>query len=84
MKQIVDLRITAYATCHSPNPFTSSVMLLLVGFVVITCLHQIDCFNLSDISSDVLLYLIFANFDTLRFYSIFGFQGTNFQELLPV
>ena len=53
-------------------------MLLLVGFVVITCLHQIDCFNLSDISSDVLLYLIFANFDTLRFYSIFGFQGTNF------
>ena len=65
------------------NPFASSVMLLLVGFVVITCLHQIDCFNLSDISSDVLLYLIFANFDTLRFYSIFGFQGTNFQELLP-
>ena len=84
MKQIIDLRITAYATCHSPNPFASSVMLLLVGFVVITCLHQIDCFNLSDISSDVLLYLIFANFDTLRFYSIFGFQGTNFQELLPV
>ena len=84
MKQIVDLRITAYATCHSPNPFASSVMLLLVGFVVITCLHQIDCFNLSDISSDVLLYLIFANFDTLRFYSIFGFQGTNFQESLPI
>ena len=40
--------------------------------------------NLLSISSDVLLYLIFANFDTLRFYSIFGFQGTNFQELLPV
>ena len=30
------------------------------------------------LSSDVLLYLIFANFDTLRFYSIFGFQGTNY------
>ena len=40
--------------------------------------------NFISISSDVLLYLIFANFDTLRFYSIFGFQGTNFQELLPV
>ena len=36
------------------------------------------------ISSDVLLYLIFANFDTLRLFSIFGFQGTNcyFEDLL--
>ena len=34
------------------------------------------------LSSDVLLYLIFANFDTLRFYSIFGFQGTNSVDFL--
>ena len=76
-----------------PETFTSSVMLLQAGLLHFLknsleffCMkYSFSCVayfatlaKLFMLSSDVLLYLIFTNFDTLRFYSIFGFQGTNY------
>ena len=63
--------MAAYANCliliiH----FVPSVALLQAGLLLINCLYTLWLLAFGYISSDVLLYLIFANFDTLRFFNI--------------
>ena len=76
--------MTAYANCliliiH----FVPSVALLQAGLLLINCLYTLWLLAFGYISSDVLLYLIFANFDTLRFfqYSVFKVQIVTCEDL---
>ena len=68
---------------HWGRPFMPSVTLL--GFLPLSYDKGLSllCFvYLSIHASDVLSYLVFANFDTKDFDSIFGFQGTMHGRIL--